>query len=191
MPALQQSAEVTLQRILDALSGAGVAVNAASITAIQEAVAGRGAFGLETLATKTVTFTGAAGNGATGTVALFTATDQPILTGLWVYCTESLVAGAGTIAVGVTGQPALFIPVVAAAGFDASEGYSANNGQTEPGFADNIVASGTLAGIPFFGSPVLLANIIATIAGAAVTDGTLVIVATWIPSQPTSNLVAA
>ena len=79
---------------------------------------------------KTVTFTGGAGAGAVGSVAVFTITGRVWVdvTGLSVFCTTDLVdAGGGspaTLALGVTGNTSL---LSGGAALDPADGLDAND----------------------------------------------------------------
>lgn len=65
--------------------------------------------GLTGTVAKTITFTGAAGNGATGTVALFTVTGTVLMDIIAVSSTTPVGASA-TIAVGIAGATARYLP---------------------------------------------------------------------------------
>ena len=139
------------------------------------------------LATKTVAFTGAAGNGAVGTVALFTTTGQVDIDPLPVYCSEDLV-GAATLDWGVVGNADKINQILVIAAqfadattFDAGDWWG-NNGNTTATVA--IERSGSARGV-------ISANVILTIGANAVTDGTLVFYIWWRPLSAGATLVAA
>ena len=136
-----------------------------------------GAYRVNTL----VEFDGTGGNGAAGTVALFTVTGS-----VWVtvtsFCTETLVESAptATISVGITGITAGLIALVNAdtvlignIWFDATP-------------VDMEVL--TSIGGAFIGGG---ENIFATIAAADVDDGTLEFVCFWTPLSSDGLVVAA
>lgn len=134
---------------------------------------------------KVVAFTGAAGNGAVGTVALFTVTGGVRLR-LVCICTENLAeAGAtATIEVGIAGATTTFIAQVNAVEIDAGEIWhdgtpdSANElWSVTATTAERILGNGQ--------------DIIATIGAQNVTDGTLVFTAYWTPLTSTGLVVAA
>lgn len=73
---------------------------------------------------KTVTFTGAAGAGATGTaVSVFTVTGEVLVVALVPFCTTNLGEAAPTavVSLGVTGSTALFIANTNSVDIDANE----------------------------------------------------------------------
>ena len=73
---------------------------------------------------KTVTFTGAAGAGATGTpVSVFTVTGEVLVVALVPFCTTLLTEASATavISLGVTGSTALFIANTNSVDIDANE----------------------------------------------------------------------
>ena len=81
---------------------------------------------LDRLATKSVTFTGAANFGATGTAAaLFTVTGEVLVAALVPFCTTLLTLSGtptdGSLALGVTNSAALFIAATDALAIDANE----------------------------------------------------------------------
>ena len=130
---------------------------------------------------KLVEFDGEAGNGAAGTVALFTVTGS-----VWVtvtsFCTESLVeSGAtATISVGITGITAGLIALVNAVDIDIGEIW----------FDATPVDMEVLTSIggAFIGGG---ENIFATVAAADVDDGTLEFVCFWTPLSSDGLVVAA
>src|SRR3990167_3179839 len=75
------------------------------------------------LVSKTITFTGAAGLGATGNVPLFTVTGEILVVVLLPTCTVNLgeAAPTATIALGVTGATSFFIAATTATDIDAGD----------------------------------------------------------------------
>ena len=126
---------------------------------------------------KTVAFDGTAGNGAQGTVALFTVTGA-VKVKLTARCTED-VAGAGTLEVGIAGNTAALIAQLAdATTLDNNEVYVDNTPATvknEPGF--KIIGNGQ--------------DIIATIGTADLTNGTVEFICEYIPLSEGATVVAA
>lgn len=137
------------------------------------------ALALPAVAYKTVEFDGQAGNGAIGTVALLTVTGAVKLK-LYAICTETLV-GAATLSAGTAGEPVGIIAQIA----DATQlavGEIWWDGTPTTLLDDD-------ANIPFkvIGDG---ADIILTIAAAAITDGTIAFRAEWQPVTQGSTLVA-
>lgn len=133
---------------------------------------------------KTVAFDGAAGNGAQGTVALFTVTGDVIVRVVGS-CTETLVSASGTIAVGSSGNTAVLLSAVTASALAAGDAFVFG---TTPAQIGSLSGTGTAA-TPYF--IVGGADIIATIATADITDGTLVMYCLWSPVSSDGNVVAA
>ena len=130
---------------------------------------------------KTVEFDGGAGNGAVGTVALFTVTGS-----VWVtvtsYCTEDLTEGGATatISVGITGSTAALIAQVNAVDIDDGEiWFDATPGDIE------VLSS---IGGAFIGGG---EDIFATIGTQSVDDGTLTFICFWTPLSADGDVVAA
>lgn len=126
---------------------------------------------------KSVAFSGAAGNGAVGSVALFTVTGEVLVT-LFAVCSEDLAGATATIEAGVSGNTAALLAQTTATDID--------NGEV---WIDNAPA--TVEALP---SPRILTNgtdIIATVGTANITDGTLKFYALWRPLSDDANLVAA
>lgn len=131
-------------------------------------------------ATKTITPNGSAGNGAIGAIALFTVTGDIWLAGIAAFCTED-VAGAGSLALGVTGNPAIFLG--ATLGTDIDNGFFWHD--TSPAEVGAIAAPAAHKDI------LVTANIIATVSGNTITDGTIRFDVFWFPISPDGNVVAA
>jgi hypothetical protein len=70
---------------------------------------------------KTVTFTGAAGAGAQGTVALFTVTGAIKVDELIARCTTDLVGATAALSCGITSDTDLFLQGVTATDVDAND----------------------------------------------------------------------
>lgn len=131
------------------------------------------------LVTKTVTFTGGAGAGAIGTFNIFMVTGDVALCELHQKTTTVLVGATATLSFGVTGlttQWANGSPVA---------NYAAGT------WGDGAVGvSQQLLGINGE-SMSLSANVIGTVATAAITSGVLVFYARYRPLSAGSSLVAA
>jgi len=131
------------------------------------------------LTRKTVSFTGAADLGAVGTINLFTVTGD-VITKTCATCSEDLVsAGGGTISVGVSGNTATILAVTTATDLDTGEGWV----DSSPGTGELLADQNKLL--------VAGADIIATVATADITDGTLTFYCMWRPLSTNGNVVAA
>lgn len=129
---------------------------------------------------KSVTFTGAAGLGATGTVSLFTVTGE-IMAKLVMKCTSDLVsAGGGTIEVGVSGNTAFLHGQETATNID--------NGDVVTSDAGTKVGGGLSLNEYFIGHG---ADIIATVATANITGGVVAYTLLWRPISDDAAVVAA
>ncbi len=131
----------------------------------------------ERQAQKVVAFSGAAGNGAIGTVALFTVTGA-VAVCVVARCTEDLV-GAATLEVGIAGNTAALVAQLAdATTLDTGEVYVDGTPATVealPGF--KVIGNGQ--------------DIILTVGSANVTDGTVEFDVLWKKLSSDGNLVAA
>lgn len=134
---------------------------------------------------KTVAFDGAAGNGATGTVALFTVTGDVVVRVFGV-CSETLVsAGGGSIAVGTANNTAVLLSALTATAIVNNDIVAFGQSPTE---ISSWSGTGT-ASQPFIvGNG---ADILATIATANITDGTIKFYCLWVPLTSGASVVAA
>lgn len=136
-----------------------------------------------TLTRKTLALTGANNLGELDepTISLFTVTGRVLVVALAPFCTEDLAsAGGGTLALGVTGNTAAMIAATTATDIDSGKVW-----------VDATPAVGAEA-LPSALGPVLVnANIIATVATADITDGTIEFDCLWIPMSAGASLVAA
>lgn len=134
-------------------------------------------------ARKTVAFDGTAGNGATGTVALFDITGEVMVAFLVPFCTEDLVEGGATavMSLGVTGQVALFIANTEPEDFEAAEFWTA----VAPSDVGGVALPALLQDI------LISADIILTIANDTVDDGTLEVTCYWWPLSDDGRVVAS
>lgn len=125
----------------------------------------------------TVTFTGAAGAGAVGSVALFTVTGEVLVEKLVPICTTDLAGATATIALGVTGSTALFIAATVATDIDTGEFWVDTapdpNGVAVPAALKDVAITD---------------NIIATVAVANITGGVLRFDVLWRPLSSDGNV---
>lgn len=131
----------------------------------------------ETKVTKTVAFSGAAGNGAIGTVNLFTVTGF-VRYMMIARCTENLAGALATLSLGVTGVVEHFLPATLATDIDATDLIVAGGLTAQPisNDGDYNISDG--------------ADIIATVGTANITDGTIELVVLWKPLSADGNIVA-
>lgn len=129
---------------------------------------------------KEVAFDGTAGNGAQGTVALFTVTGT-ILLKLYAICSESLAGASATIAVGTANNATDLIAQATATDIDEHDIWHDNSPdkdiESSSVVSQKIVSNGN--------------NLIATIGTADITDGTIKFIAEWTPLSSDGNLTAA
>lgn len=115
---------------------------------------------------KTITFDGTAGNGATGTVAIGTITGAIWITALSARCTTDLTGATATVALGDATNTAALIAQATATAIDAGEFWNSATPITiGPPVLDKLVA----------------ANVIITVATAAVATGVLEFTFFWHP----------
>ena len=132
---------------------------------------------------KTVAFDGTSGNGATGTVGLFTITGEVMVAFLVPFCTEDLVEGGATatMSLGVTGNVALFIAASEPEDFEVGEFWVA----VAPADVGGVALAAALQDI------LVSADILLTIANDSVDDGTLEVTCYWWPLSDDGSVVAA
>lgn len=134
-------------------------------------------------AVKTLTFDGVAGTGAVGNVPLFTTTGNPLIIAIRPLCTTDLVsAGAGTLALGVTANTALFIAATVATLIDAGEIWT----ETTAPAANGVALPAALKDIAIADND----EIIGTVAVGDITAGVIEFVVYWLPMS-SGDLVAA
>lgn len=130
---------------------------------------------------KTVTFTGAAGLGAAGTVALFTVTGKVLVNAIIPHCSTLLTAtGAATVALGVTNATTLFIAATTATDIDADEFWV----DTAPDIS-GVAIPAALKDIA------VSQNIFLTIAAADVSTGTMTFDIYWQPISDGASVAVA
>ncbi len=134
-------------------------------------VIGRGLIATEQV-TKTIAFDGSAGNGATGDVVVFTITGRVWLLGLTAFCTEDLTEGGATATVqlGTPARDGLLIAVVNAVDIDNNEWWTDGTPVSE---LDQMDAAQV--------DVLLSANIVILVSTQAVSNGTIVFDAYYIP----------
>jgi len=136
---------------------------------------------IQRTATKTVTLDGTAGNGAVGTVAVFTVVGQVLIETLTPFCTEDLLsAGAGTMTLGIPLNPQLFIALTTATNLDNNEWWF--SGTPTSGGAAVTAALKQIA---------ITGSINITVATGDITDGTIRFEVAWRPLSSNGDLVAA
>ena len=123
-------------------------------------------------ATKTIAFDGSAGNGAVGDVTVFTITGRVWLLGIMAFCTEDLAEGGATatISLGTASIDSALIAGTTAVDIDNNEWWAT---ATPTGELDQIEAIQV--------DVLLSANIVITITSQAVSNGTIIFDAYYIP----------
>lgn len=132
---------------------------------------------------KPTAFTGSANergdkDGTNVSFALFTVTGDVLLR-IYGVCTTDLASTTGTVALGITGNTALFIAATTATAIDQNEIWN----DTSPAIGD------TLASIP---GPFVIPNgvdIVETVATADVTGGNIYYVCLWRPLSNDADVV--
>lgn len=134
------------------------------------------------LARKNVAFDGSAGNGAEGTVALFTITGD-VLLAMVATCSENFTGLGATIEVGIAGATASILAQQTGGDIDNGDVWQ------DSGIAASIVdfATAPSIGVIMAAGP----DIIATIATAALSNGTIDFYALYTPLSSTGAVVAA
>lgn len=132
---------------------------------------------------KAITFTGAANLGAVGAAPLFTVTGEVMVAFIVPFCTVSLVENGATttMALGITGNTALFIVASEPEDIDVSEFWQA----AAPADVGGVALAAKLKDI------LVSANILLTVANDTVTGGTLEVTVYWWPLSDDGNIVAA
>lgn len=127
----------------------------------------------------TITFTGAASLGAIGNVPLFTVTGAVHVASIYGYVTTTLGGATATLILGVAGSTSLFIGVTTATGMTSTNNIWVSTTPTAAGLA-----------IPAALKDIMItANIVGTVATAAVTSGVLVVTCYWLPVSNGSSVV--
>lgn len=124
---------------------------------------------------KTITFTGAAGLGAIGSVAVGTVTGSILLTHGAIRCTTLLAsAGGGTVSAGTTNNVDALVAVTTATDIDATEFWQDATPEAE--------ASPAIVNIA------ICEDVILNVLVGAITAGVLEIVFYWLPLSDDGNL---
>lgn len=131
-------------------------------------------------ASKTITFTGGAGAGAVGSVAIFTVTGEVLIAVMAPMCTTLLTEAAptATLALGVTGSTSLFIAATNAVDIDANEFWV----DATPD-ANGIAAPSALKDI------LITDNIIGTVAAQAISTGAIRFDLWYLPMSSNGGVV--
>ena len=135
---------------------------------------------------KTVAFTGAAGVGAQGTVAVFAVTGRVLLHRMIAFCTEDLAGATATIELGATGFTAGIIAQTTATDIDNGEFWQDATPQAN---GRNFAAASEASSAPR--DTLLSSGIILTVGTADITDGTIIFDAWWEPITDGARLAAA
>ena len=130
------------------------------------------------IARTSVTFTGAATLGAIGNVPLFTVTGAVLVKFIAGYVGTTLAGATATLALGVTGSTSLFIGATTATNMTSTNNIWTSTSPTAAGLA-----------LATAGKEILVtANIVGTVATAAVTGGVLTIFVAWLPLSSDGNV---
>jgi hypothetical protein len=121
--------------------------------------------------TKSITFTGAAGAGAVGTVAVFTITGRVLIHAITAFCTVDVAGATGTLILGSTGDTDGFIAITTGTDIDADEWWQAAAPSSAVATLVDSVAGGATTSSRL---KALAANIFITVATADITAGTIV-----------------
>ena len=128
----------------------------------------------------TIAFDGSSGNGATGTVTVFTLTGRVWLLGLSAFCTENLTEGGATstIKLGTASSTAGLIAVVNSVDIDNNEWWM-----------DGTPAAGLVQMNTAQVDVLLSENVILTVATQSVSNGTIIFDA-WYKTVTANGLLA-
>lgn len=125
-------------------------------------------------AIKTITFTGVAGAGVVGTVAVFTITGAVLFHKLTARCKTDLAGASATVEMGVSGNTAALIAQTTGTNIDAAEWWHSAS-----------PAAGVMSAVI---DKAVTGNVIITVATADVTAGVLEITALWSPLSIDGNV---
>lgn len=127
----------------------------------------------------TVAFDGTAGNGAVGTVTVFTITGRVWVETFLAFCTEDLAsAGGGTIQAGTTSDPDGFVPSTTATDIDNNEWWS--SATPAPG-AVSVPNNNTGGLTTLLRRKQMSESAILTIGTGDITNGTIIFDVWWMP----------
>lgn len=121
--------------------------------------------------TKIIAFTGAAGNGAVGTVLVFTVTGRVLVHAIAAFCTEDVAGATGTLTLGTTGDVDAFIALTTGTDIDVNEWWTAASPAAGSKSPLEVVTGGLVTSQ---GAKLLSENIILGVLTADITDGTIV-----------------
>lgn len=125
---------------------------------------------------KTIEFDGTTGKGATGATTLFTVTGD-VAVNVFAICSEDLASAGGTVEIGITASTACLADQQTATNIDNNDVW--HNGVLSLGGA-----------VTNHFHPVKQ-SVILTVAGAAVSNGTLTFYCLWTPLSSDANLETA
>lgn len=134
---------------------------------------------------KTVTFDGTAGNGAVGTVSLFTITGRVLLVYATSFATVTLQEGAATATIrcGTTGNLTALFRQINATALVADRFW----GDATPATSETM----DLAAAAYTSAVMLSENILITVGAQAVTAGSIIVDVWYLPITDDGALVAA
>lgn len=140
---------------------------------------------------KSITFTGGAGAGAVGTVALFTLTGRVLLEGLAVYCTSTLTSGgAPTLSLGTASATTALVGTINPATDIGTDDWAhVGGGQAGACGAGTITSTLNAAGVAV--PKGISESIIYTVGTASITGGTIILDLFYRPVTDNGLLVAA
>lgn len=127
---------------------------------------------------KAFTPTGVAGNGAVGTVNIFTITGTVLCRAAGMGIVDLVSAGGGTVALGISGNANAFITATTATDIDAGEGWV----DATPSTGENLVAQHKI---------MKDVTVVITVATGDVTAGQTDLYMLWRPLSPGAKILAA
>jgi hypothetical protein len=139
-------------------------------------------------ARKTVAFDGSAGNGAVGTFTVFTLTGRVMIRGFTIFCSETLAGATATLQVGAGANINGLAAAVTATDIVADDWYAGTVSAPASVNYGTASASGQSSGVPVLKA--ISSDIIGTVGTAAITDGTLIIDAWYVPVTDDGKLAA-
>lgn len=132
-------------------------------------------FGLPHRFLKTITFDGAASNGAVGTVAIASVTGGVIIHRMTAFCSTLLAGDTATIELGTANNTAGLIAQTTATNIDAEEFWQDTTPETEIS--------------PVVTNQAVSANLILTVGTATITAGVIQFCIEWSPATTDGSLV--
>jgi hypothetical protein len=137
----------------------------------------RASTGGDKIASKTITFDGAAGTGATGNTTLFTITGDVLIQAVGT-CSTTLVGATATISLGITGNGTALIASTTATSIQTNMGWR----DASPSTNETMPTSSTV---------ISSRDILAVIGTANITAGVLNIYIVWRPLSVGASVVPA